>query len=267
MFQTGSNNIPVFKRISPSDYLINEFTVEKTWEVWDYYNTVTGSVYRMLYTPDWMYFGGSATYSSSKYTNPFPTQSIDPTTIFYWAYHQWYKDIHSSEIISDTWRILANRFLWESASMFSIPQNRFGEGIAEGSLSGYDYSAYDTSSLKINFEDDRLGNILDSDINTGSIVSSCALYYGFNEKYNELNRNVSKLPRILESSGFDNHGKLINPAGMKWVNGIPTTGFYTGSSGIAAQFTGATSSILLSPPAAIGTPVARPSTKIFIRSV
>lgn len=135
---------------------------------------------------------------------------------------------------------LTTKILFESASVFSIPQSRIGEGIKPESFNiqgdfltatqygsgiygsslynqlgvpaGYTVSTFDIRS-------DRYGNLYDDAYITASIVPGVKYYEGFNEY-------------------FDDTRILYNISGVTFAAGIPTTTGLSQSIGLSAQFDG-----------------------------
>jgi hypothetical protein len=126
-----------------------------------------------------------------------------------------------------------NSQLFQSASIFSIPQNRFGDGVLPGSFKGIDYSIVSGSiSSSINFSDIRVtktfGKIVDTDIDTEYFLSDIQTvnYWGFNEFLNErfipngsilgkYKNNNATFKNIRFSPGIDTTGDKILPSGTK----------------------------------------------------
>ena len=101
--------------------------------------------------------------------------------------------------------------LFLSASVFSIPQIKFGEGIKPGS---FQYNG--TRTLR----SDLYGNIYDSNIVTGSFPGGEKFYEGFNEYF-----DTSRIP-------------YTNIAGVTYVDGVPTSNGSQLPIGLAASFSG-----------------------------
>jgi len=89
--------------------------------------------------------------------------------------------------------------LYETASIFSFPQNKVGEGIK---LASFTLSVPNTASLT----SDRYANINDSAFDTASIINQLKFYEGFNEYFDtgrikyETN-NVTYVNGVLASNG------------------------------------------------------------------
>jgi hypothetical protein len=104
------------------------------------------------------------------------------------------------------------RFLFQSASIFVIPQNKIGEGIKPASFS--------FTGSGLNLSADRYGNIIDDGISTDSIVTDVQFYEGFNEYF-----DTSRISFISES-------------GVTYLSGVPTTDGDTAAVGLRAHFEG-----------------------------
>ena len=137
------------------------------------------------------------------------------------------------------------RDLYVSASIFSIPHNRMGDGIKPGTISNVDYSISSSNiSTPLTITDSKLdeyhGYLIDSDLNTGSYVPFGDLmgYWGFNDEV--IPRVVSFDSKIQDRSGYAHHAVGKN---VEYTNGITTTGFVSQSSGTKVTFNGTDSYI------------------------
>lgn len=80
------------------------------------------------------------------------------------------------------------RDLYATASIFSVPHNRMGDGIKPHSIGITDYSNTGSHTDQINILDIKLneqhGHLYDSDLDTGSyaLFSNLAGYWGFNDE-------------------------------------------------------------------------------------
>lgn len=123
--------------------------------------------------------------------------------------------------------------LYQSASVFSIPQNKIGEGVKLESfeLTGnlypsiygsgsYGASSYGGSTKTFRIQSDRYGNLYETDYPTGSIVDGVKWYEGFNEYF-----DTNRIEYVSE--------------GVTYTSGVPTTTGLTQSVGLAAKFQGA----------------------------
>lgn len=130
--------------------------------------------------------------------------------------------------------------LFVSASVFSIPQQRVGEGIKPGSFNiqgdfltatQYGTAVYGTGTYgqlgapanfevaNFNIQSDRYGNLYDVAYNTASIVPGNMYYEGFNEY-------------------FDTSRINYNITNVEFVPGIPTVTGLSASVGLAGKFNG-----------------------------
>jgi hypothetical protein len=131
------------------------------------------------------------------------------------------------------------RILFTSASIFSIPQRRMGDGLKPESLSIDDRSS---TSTKTNYTDVKLneyhGHIIDSSITTSSFAKYSKLigYWGFNDELH--NRTILNVPVITDGSNFNNNGVGKD---LTFKDGIDTTGARTEPSGRQAQLNGSSS--------------------------
>ena len=107
----------------------------------------------------------------------------------------------------------SKKFLYQTASILSIPQIKVGEGIKPASF-------IFTSSVSGSYASDRYGNIYNSAFVTSSIVNGVKFYEGFNEYF-----DTSRIKYISE--------------GVTYESGIPTTSGRQLALGLAAKFNGA----------------------------
>ena len=116
------------------------------------------------------------------------------------------------------------RILHTSASIFSVPVKRMGDGLKPNSITITDNSVTASIVSSLNLSDEKIneyhGKIVDTGINTSSYASYTNLigYYGFNEELN--NRNPYD-DIIKDGSNYGSNG--IGRC-LKYVDGIKTTG-------------------------------------------
>lgn len=135
------------------------------------------------------------------------------------------------------------RDLFTSASIFSVPQNRLGDGIKPASIEIVDKSLYDISE-NINIVDRKIdeyhGYLYDTDltINTSSYVPFGDLvgYWGFDDEL--VPRVTSYDDIILDRSGYTNHAVGRN---LTYSRGIVTSGDLSQPSGTKVTLDGTTS--------------------------
>lgn len=198
----------VLKKVEPTDYKVNPFQANKTFEF------DSGSAYGNDYKPlQAIYVSGLPAISSSKTFND--AVNVDGSYKFsiYNSINQlFYKrktepgKTHGPTDLNKT-----SKHLFLSASVFSIPQIKFGEGIKPGS---FQYNG--TRTLR----SDLYGNIYDSNIVTGSFPGGEKFYEGFNEYF-----DTSRIP-------------YTNIAGVTYVDGVPTSNGSQLPIGLAASFSG-----------------------------
>jgi len=133
------------------------------------------------------------------------------------------------------------KFLYESASIFSIPQAKVGEGIKPNSfnISASDAVVYGTATYgavlygdsTLFIHSDRYGNLLDSVYPTASIINDVKFYEGFNEyfdtsKVSYLNSNVSYVDGVVTTGGLKKPvGYAANFSGSGYIQ-TNLDGFY-----------------------------------------
>jgi hypothetical protein len=128
---------------------------------------------------------------------------------------------------------LTTKILFESASVFSIPQPRIGEGIKPASFNiqgdfltaavygaaVYGSGIYGFGVADFNIQSDRYGNLYDVAYDTASIVPGVKYYEGFNEYF-----DTSRIDYTI--------------SGLTFTPGVPTTTGLSESIGLAAKFDG-----------------------------
>jgi len=128
---------------------------------------------------------------------------------------------------------LTTKILFESASVFSIPQPRIGEGIKPASFNiqgdfltaavygtaVYGSGIYGFGVADFNIQSDRYGNLYDVAYDTALIVPGVKYYEGFNEYF-----DTSRIDYTI--------------SGLTFTPGVPTTTGLSESIGLAAKFDG-----------------------------
>ena len=141
-------------------------------------------------------------------------------------------------------RARTERDLYASASIFSIPQNRLGDGVRFGTVEVIDFSMTSSNCDSIIIKDKKVdefhGHLYDNGLDTGSYVPFGNLigYWGFNDEVVNRTTNIDNV--IEDRSGYLNNGYGKN---INYTNGIPTTGDLQLPSGTKATFNGVDSYI------------------------
>jgi len=141
-------------------------------------------------------------------------------------------------------RVNYERDLYASASIFSIPHNRMGDGVKPGSILITDSSVSSSNISSITITDTKLdeyhGYLTDTGLNTSSYVAFGDMvgYWGFNDEV--VPRTAESDSVIQDRSGYSHHatGKSLSYNG-----GIITTGFVEKETGTKVTFNGSTSYI------------------------
>ena len=200
----------VFKKIDTTDVQVNPFQSFKSWTI--YSGSLTSSILPLngVYTDinNLPALGTSLTFNDAANIDG-SLQSVTYFSINHLFYK--YKD-QPYNTFGPTNLNRTKKFLYESASIFSIPFNKIGQGIKPASFSF-------TSSVSGSFASDRYGNIVDTAFNTSSLVTGYKFYEGFNE-YFDINRITYNISNIT------------------FIPGISTTTGQQRSIGLAAQFMG-----------------------------
>ena len=136
------------------------------------------------------------------------------------------------------------RDLYASASIFSVPHNRMGDGLKPHSITIVDYSVSSSNIDRINISDIKLdeqhGHLYDSDLNTGSYVPFGDLvgYWGFNDEVVARRSNIDDY--IEDRSGYEHSAYGKN---LYYDGGIKTSGYKELPSGTKVTLNGSDSYI------------------------
>jgi hypothetical protein len=227
----------VFKKIKDSDIKVNPF---KSYKLWNFSSgSATSSLLSLfsVYTPSSVrYLPALGTNLNNNISNHQTTLNGKLDTINYYSIdHLFYKrkdqpfNTFGGNNLNKT-----KKYLYQSASILSFPQNKVGLGIkpesftvnTNGATIGiYGASYYGLSYYGIGSENtytytiqsDRYGNLYDASYDTGSIVTGVMWYEGFNEY-------------------FDTDRISYESSGVEYVPGIVVTTGGSGSVGLAAKF-------------------------------
>tara|TARA_R100000951_G_scaffold50493_1_gene42642 strand:+ start:15369 stop:17066 length:1698 start_codon:yes stop_codon:yes gene_type:complete len=180
----------VFKKIEPTDYSVNPFEAHKQFTF--YSGSAVSENYSQL---QGIYVEGFPNISSSK---PF-NDAINSDGSYQFAIYNsidqlFYKRKHEpSKTHGPTDLNRSPKFLYESASVFSIPQIKMGDRIKPASFTL-------TSSIA-HLLSDRYSNIYNTDINTGSFPGQETFSEGFNEYFDESRFNTRYPKSIINRTG------------------------------------------------------------------
>ena len=180
----------VFKKIEPTDYSVNPFKAHKQFTF--YSGSAVSENYSQL---QGIYVEGFPNISSSK---PF-NDAINSDGSYQFAIYNsidqlFYKRKHEpSKTHGPTDLNRSPKFLYESASVFSIPQIKMGDRIKPASFTL-------TSSIA-HLLSDRYSNIYNTDINTGSFPGQETFSEGFNEYFDESRFNTRYPKSIINRTG------------------------------------------------------------------
>ena len=200
----------VFKRVDQQDIRITPFPANKTFEFISGSTTSSAMPLKAVYTNINILpmIGSELTYNDASNING----SLQTVTYFS-INHLYYKNkLEPAKTFGPTDLNRTKKYLYESASILSIPQNKVGEKIKPASFQF-------TSSVSGSFESDRYGNIIDSAFNTASIIDDVKWYDGFNEY-------------------FDTTRISYQSDGVTYINGIPTSNGRQLPLGLSAKFSG-----------------------------
>ena len=186
----------VFKKIDISDVRVNSFQSYKKWTLLSGSLTSSALPLQGIYSSILPALGSELTYNDASNING----SLQSVT-YYSINHFYYKNKKEPlKTFGPTDLTRTSKFLYQSASILSIPQNKIGEGIKAASFSF-------TSSVSGSYASDRYGNIYDINILPSSIISGVKFYEGFNEYFDtnriEFNKwaNITFEPGITTTNG------------------------------------------------------------------
>ena len=185
----------VFKKVDISDVMINSFPAYKSWTFLS--GSVTSSCLPLIgiYT-DTTYLpaiGSELTFNDIKNIDN-SLQSVTYFSINH-LFYKWKSQPLNTFGPTDTNR--TKKYLYQSASILSIPQVRIGESIKPASF---------TYTGSVTLASDRYGNLYDVAFNTASIISDVKWYEGFNEYFDTSRisydyQNITFIPGIPTSNG------------------------------------------------------------------
>jgi hypothetical protein len=258
----------VLKKIDSTDVKVNPFQANKTWTVISGSSTSSVLPLTAIYsdTTNLPALGSELTLNDAA--------NVDGSlqTITYFSVnHQYYKyKKYPALTFGPTDLNRTKKHLYQSASVFSFPQIRVGEGIKPGSFmltgsysvgSVYGTGTYGTASYgytsPLYIHSDRYGNLYDSTFNTTAIISRSLMYYeGFNEYFDTsrteyISSNVTYVPGINTSNGsMQSWGYAANFNGNGYIK-TEIPGFYDRNNDYAISFfiraenTGSDSNIII----------------------
>jgi hypothetical protein len=200
----------VFKKIDTADVMVNSFPAYKSWSFTS--GSATSSCLPLIgiYTDTTTLpaIGSELTFNDVKNIDG-SLQSVTYFSINH-LFYKWKSQPLNTFGPTDLNR--TKKYLYQTASIFSIPQVKIGESIKPGSFT---YNSPTAAKLA----SDRYGNLYDTEFNTASIVSGVNWYEGFNEYF-----DISRLT-------YENQN-------VTFIPGIPTTTNLTLPVGYAAKFNG-----------------------------
>jgi len=199
----------VFKKIDASDVMINPFQVFKSWSVASGSSTSSLLPLTAIYSDVNVLpaLGSELTYNDA--TN---LDGSLQTIIYQSINHLFYKyKGQPNNTYGPTDLTRTQKYLYQSASVFSIPQVKIGEGIKPGSFS----IENNTDTIL----SDRYSNLYLESIDTSSFATGVMWYEGFNEYF-----DTSRIKYVS--------------SGVTYVPGVPDTDVNVLPVGLAAKFVG-----------------------------
>ena len=192
----------VFKKVDPSDVSSNPFQSYKLWT----------------------FYSGSATSSCLPligiYSNPQNLPPIDSnvaydsasnvdgslrSVTYFSINHLFYKNkFEPYNTFGPTNFVRTPKYLYQTASVLSIPNIRVGEGIKPASFQ---------FTGSVNLSSDMYGNVIETAFNTASIITETRYYEGFNE-YFDTTRIVYESQNVTYQSGVSTTTGATSPIGL-----------------------------------------------------
>jgi hypothetical protein len=198
----------VFKKINSSDVSLTPFQSYKQWVIGS--GSVTSSCLPLqgVYSDVLPALDTELTYNDAK--------NIDDSlqTVTYYSVNQLfykYKD-QPYNTLGPTDLNRTHKYLYQTASIFSIPQLKYGESVKPESFA----MEHNIGSIG----SDRYGNLYNADIDTSSFATGVMWYEGFNEYF-----DTSRVPYVC--------------SGVTYVPGVPDADVSSLPIGLAAKFDGA----------------------------
>lgn len=179
----------VYYPVKSADLRVNPFTVYKSW-TFTSASIDTHTPLLAIYDSNIWSYNNNTTFNNSALNNNGSYQ----VSIYHSINHMFYNfknnpyNLFGQNDINKT-----KRHLFETASVFSIPQSKIGENIKYGSfnLSTNINDVIKNTSIPVtkslNIQSDRYGNLLQTDYDTGSIIPNVMYYEGFNEYFDTTN--------------------------------------------------------------------------------
>ena len=210
----------VFKKIDPANYKVNQFEANKT------FSFTSASAESNNFIPLLGIYQKTLpnVSSSATFTAPLNSNGTYQFQTYYSINHLFYKYKNEpTKTYGPTDLNKTSKFLYQSASVFSIPQIKFGEGIKPDS-----FTYVSSSGLTLN--SDKYGNIFDISINTSSFPLQETFHEGFNEYF-----DLTRIPYTLYNNLTINTG-VTTSDGQQLPIGL--SALFTGSSYIETELDG-----------------------------
>jgi len=212
-------SITITKNLQPTDINSFEFKAYKNWVMES--GSSSHSVIESNFVPN------------SKYPILVNGKWLTPSSSLYFLsiYHSFYKDSRLYGSLG-TYSSLGTRILFQSASIFSFPRIKVGNGIKKKSFRLQSTSG----SLNYDLRSNSYGDIYDIQINTDNIISNTMLYEGFNRYYDTSILSYDTDLEFDEKKLTDRYitGSINNS--LTFVPGVLNTVY--SPIGYAANFTG-----------------------------
>jgi hypothetical protein len=258
----------VFKKINANDVNVDTVQLYKTWIVTSGSYTSSMLPLRGIYTD---INNLPALNTNLTFNDAINIDGSLQSVIYFSINHLYYKyKTEPYKTYGPTNLERTSKVLYESASIFSFPQTKIGEGIKPGSLKlqgqfispaiygvgEYGSTLYgNTTSGSVSLSSDRYGNLIHDAYPTESIISGIKYYEGFNEYFDRSrilyeSANVSYIPGILMNYGTGSYGYQAEFSGNGYIK-TAIDGYYDRNHDFAISFfiqaenTGSTPQIII----------------------
>jgi hypothetical protein len=224
----------VFKKIDGADITIESFKAYKTWTVTSGSSTSSLLPLAAIYVEELPAIGTNLIYNDANNVNGKLQSSVYQS-----VNHLYYK--HKTNPMASYGPTDLNRttkYLYQSASVFSIPSIKIGEGVKP--------TSFQLVGTFGTLQSDRYGNVYDIAISTGSMPLYCKLYEGFNEYFDTSrieyeSAEVTYVPGIISQSVSFGLGAKFSGAGYIKTN---VDGWYDRDNSYAISFWISSSNVL-----------------------
>lgn len=179
----------------------------------EYHSVSVNEIYKLLtFTQDTYSVSGSININDSIAPQTNSLAELENTSSYYYNFlrHNFYSDYNNSSFTSfkTNYAFQKKYVLQERARFISIPAVKYGKRIKQGSL-----TIVDTSTGSLTLTDDGYGNLINSGIDTSSLVSEDSLrcWISFDDAYITKEFPYKNVISLKDNSRMFNTLTVINP--------------------------------------------------------